>query len=109
MSDIVVLAVLLWAVTYPARAVGLLAPGVERLPRVVLDYLRLVGPAVLTALGVVNVAVVVDEANRSQFHIGLEWVAVAACGAITVWRRNFMLGLIVAIAIMTLARLVGIA
>lgn len=109
MTDIVVLAVLLWSVTYPTRAVGLLAPGVERLPKVVLDYLRLVGPAVLAALGVVNVAVIVDAANQPQFHIGFEWLAVAACGAITVWRRNFMLGLVAAIAIMTGAQLAGLA
>ena len=44
---IVVLWVLMWAVTYPSRAIPLLTPGLERLPPRALLYLRLVGPAVL--------------------------------------------------------------
>ena len=38
-TDLVPLAVLMWAVTYPSRAIGLLAPAIDRLPRRVLDYL----------------------------------------------------------------------
>ena len=49
-TDLVPLAVLMWAVTYPSRAIGLLAPGMHRLPRPALDYLQLVGPAVLAAI-----------------------------------------------------------
>ena len=48
-TDLVPLAVLMFLVTYPSRAVGLLAPGIERLPRRAMEYLQLVGPAVLTA------------------------------------------------------------
>ena len=48
-TDLVLLAVLMFAATYPSRAVGLLTPGLERLPRIALDYLQLVGPAILTA------------------------------------------------------------
>ena len=75
-SDLVLLAVLMFAATYPSRAVGLLTPGLERLPRVALDYLQLVGPAILTALAAVGVMVVVDDAGDPSFHLGIEWVAV---------------------------------
>ena len=49
-AEFVPLALIMFAFTYPSRAVGLLAPAIERLPRPALDYLQLVGPAVLTAL-----------------------------------------------------------
>lgn len=109
MSNLVVLTALMWLVTYPSRAVALLTPGIERLPRPILDYLQLVGPAILAALAVVNVAVVLDAANRPVFHVGVEWLAVIACAAITVRLRNLLLGLVAAIAIMTVARLAGLA
>jgi len=67
------------------------------LPRVALDYLQLVGPAVLTALAAVNVMVVVEGDGPPTFHIGIEWVAVLACLAITAWRKNLLLGLIAAV------------
>ena len=47
---LIVLWLLMWAVTYPSRAVPMLAPGIERLPSRALLYLRLVGPAVLAAI-----------------------------------------------------------
>ena len=34
-----------------------------------------------------------------MFHVGVEWIAVLACLAVTAWRRNLFLGLIVAVAI----------
>jgi branched-subunit amino acid transport protein len=109
MSEIIVLALLMWVVTYPSRAIALLVPGIEHLPRPVFDYLQLVGPAILTALAVVNVAVVLDDANRPLFHVGIEWLAVIACAAITVRLRNLLFGLVAAIVIMTLARVAGLA
>ncbi len=63
--ELVLLAVLMGAVTYPSRALPLLAPGIERLPRWALAYLRLVGPAVLAALAAVNV-MVVDRPTASR-------------------------------------------
>ena len=51
----------MFLVTYPTRALGLLTPGLERLPRPALDYLQLVGPAVLAALAAVCVMVVTDD------------------------------------------------
>jgi branched-subunit amino acid transport protein len=108
-TNLVALAVLMFAVTYPARALGLLTPGLDRLPRGAIDYLQLVGPAVLTALALVNVMVTTDAAGQPAFHVGIEWLAVAACLGIVVWRRNLLLGLLVAVAFVTVARTLGIA
>lgn len=108
-TDLVVLAVLMFAVTYPSRALGLLTPGLERLPRRALDYLQLVGPAVLAAIAAVNVMVTTDEAGTPGFHVGVEWLAVIVCLAITAWRKNLLLGLVAAVALVALARATGLA
>lgn len=108
-TDLVLLAVVMFAATYPSRALGLLAPGIDRLPRAVVEYLQLVGPAVLTALAAVAVMVVQPEDGEPAFHVGVEWVAVAACVALIAWRRNLLLGLIVAVAITTISRQLGLA
>ena len=108
-TELVGLAVLMFLVTYPTRAVGLLTPGMERLPRKALDYLQLVGPAVLAALAAVSVMVATDDAGRPSFHIGIEWIAVLACLAVTAWRRNLLLGLLAAMAIVVVARATGVA
>ena len=67
------LAVLMGAVTYPWRAVPLLAPGIERLPPLVLAYLRLVGPAVLAALAATNTLIATDANGKASFHVGIEY------------------------------------
>ncbi len=103
------LAVLMFGATYPTRALGLLWPGIDRLPRVGLDYLQLVGPAVLTALAAVNVMVIVEGDAAPSFHIGVEWVAVLVCLAVTAWRKNLLLGLTLAVAIVAVARATGLA
>ena len=108
-TDLVLLAVLMFAVTYPTRWLGLLTPGLDRLPKAAFDYLQLVGPAVLAALAAVSVMVVVDDDDVPAFHVGIEWVAVLACLAIVAWRRNLFLGLVVAVAIVVIAREVGLA
>ena len=108
-TELVGLAVLMFAVTYPTRALGLLTPGLERLPRGALDHLQLVGPAVLAGLAAVNVMVVTDEAGVPAFRVGIEWLAVVACLAITAWRRNLLLGLVVAVLIVVAARGMGLA
>lgn len=105
-TDLIPLAVLMFAVTYPSRALGLLAPGMDRLPRWALDYLQLVGPAILAALAAVNVMVVTTD-GRPGFHVGLEWLAVGGCLAIVAWRRNLFLGLITAVGIAVVARAAG--
>ena len=108
-TTLVVLSVLMFAVTYPSRALGLLTPGLDRLPRWAFDYLQLVGPAVLAALAAVNVMVLTSADGVPSFHVGIEWVAVLACLGVVAWRRNLFLGLIVAVAIVALARAAGIA
>ena len=106
--ELVGLALLMGLVTYPSRALPLLAPGIERLPAAALEYLRLVGPAVLAALAAVNVMVVTNDAGTPVFHVGIEWAAVAVCGALTAWRRNLFVGLIGAVVLVALARATGI-
>ena len=106
-TQLVLLALLMLVVTYPSRALGLLAPAMDRLPRQALDYLQLVGPAVLTALAAVNVMIVVTDAGP-RVSVGLPWLAVGACLAIVAWRRNLFLGLVVAVAIAIAGRAVGI-
>ena len=66
-TNLILLAVLMFAATYPSRALGLLTPGLDRLPKIAFDYLQLVGPAVLAALAAVSVMVVVgaDDVPRS--------------------------------------------
>ena len=108
-TNLVVLAVLMFVVTYPSRAIGLLTPGLDRLPKVAFDYLQLVGPAVLAALAAVSVMVVVGDDDVPAFHIGVEWLAVLACLVIVAWRRNLFLGLVAAVAIVVVARAAGLA
>jgi branched-subunit amino acid transport protein len=107
--ELIGLALLMGLVTYPSRALPLLAPGIERLPGVALEYLRLVGPAVLAALAIVNVSVIEDPSGNQLFHVGIEWLAIAVCGALTAWRRNLLVGLIGGVALVAVARATGIA
>jgi len=107
--ELIPLAVLMFVVTYPSRALGLLTPWLDRLPRVGFDYLQLVGPAVLASLAAVSVMVATDDAGTPSFHVGIEWVAVLACLAVTAWRRNLLLGLIAAVGIVVIARATGLA
>jgi branched-subunit amino acid transport protein len=107
--ELVLLAILMGLVTYPSRALPLLAPGIERLPPAALEYLRLVGPAVLAALAIVNVTVVEDPSGGQVFHVGIEWLAIAVCGALTAWRRNLFVGLIGAVVLVAVARALGLA
>ena len=105
--ELVPLAVLMFAVTYPSRAIGLLNPAIDRMPRRVLDYLQLVGPAVLAALAAVNVMVATTD-GRSVFVVGLPWLSVVACLVIVRWRYNLFLGLAAAVAIAVIGRLAGL-
>jgi branched-subunit amino acid transport protein len=106
-TDLVLLAFLMFLVTYPSRALGFLAPGIDRLPRRAFEYLQLVGPAILAALAAVAVMVVSTDAGP-RFHVGLEWLAVGACLGVVAWRRNLFLGLVTAVAIAIVGRLAGI-
>jgi branched-subunit amino acid transport protein len=101
------LAVLMWAVTYPSRAIPLLSTQRDRLPPWALMYLRLVGPAVLAALAATGSLVQVDGTDRS-IEVGVAAVCVVACTAVVAWRRNLLLGLAVAVALAAGARAVGL-
>jgi branched-subunit amino acid transport protein len=83
------LALLMTAVTYPARAIPLLAPGFERLPPRALEYLRLVGPAVLGAIAASQVLLATGADGRPA------------------WRRNLFVGLLVAVVVTAGARAFG--
>jgi len=103
--ELVGLAALMAAVTYPTRALPLLAPGFERLPAWTLTYLRLVGPAMLAALAAVGV---LFDADTPGIRIGVELVAVALCVVIVAWRRSLLLGLVVAVGLVAVARATGL-
>ncbi|HEY3523573.1 MAG TPA: AzlD domain-containing protein [Candidatus Limnocylindrales bacterium] len=103
------LAVLMALVTYPARALPLLAPGIERLPRPALLYLRLVGPAVLAALAAVNTVLVVDGGRHASLHAGIEWLAVVLALVLAARVRNLFVGLVAAVALTAIARALGLA
>ena len=106
--EVAVLVLGMALVTYAARGIPLLTPGIERLPPLALAYLRLVGPAVLASLVASQVLVQTDGDGRAAFHVGIEWVAVAACVAVVVWRRSLLAGLLVAVAIVAVGRAIGV-
>ncbi len=107
--ELVGLAALMFAVTYPARAIPLLVPRFERLPPPVLEYLRLVGPAVLGAIAAVEVLVRPTADGNPGLSLGPEVGAVLACAAIVAWRRNLALGLLVAVLLIAGLRAAGVA
>ena len=104
-DDLVILALLMGAVTYPWRAVPLLAPGFDRLPPLALEYLRLVGPAVLAALAAAAILVVTEASGAHRLQIGIELVAVLVGVAVVRWRRNVFLGILAAVLIVAIVRL----
>jgi branched-subunit amino acid transport protein len=104
--NLVGLALLMAAVTYPFRALPLFAPAKDRLPPVVQRYLRLVGPAILAALAAGNTAFAVDAAGRKSFHLGIEWIAVALAVVLIAWRGNVFVGILAATVSVALGRAV---
>jgi branched-subunit amino acid transport protein len=107
--ELVGLAFLMAAVTYPSRALPLLAPGIERLPPVALTYLRFVGPSVLAALAATNTVLATDAAGHTGVHVGVAWPAVALAVVLVAWRRNLLLGIVAAVLLVALARALGLA
>ena len=105
-AEYVPLALLMFVFTYPSRAVGLLAPAIDRLPRRVLEYLQLVGPAVLAALAAVDIMVGVEN-GESVFTIGLPWLAVGVCVVLVAWKKNLFIGLAAAVVIAIVGRAAG--
>ncbi len=107
-TGLVLLAVFMFAATYPSRAVPILAPGIERLPPRALLYLRLVGPAVLASLAAANTLVAKAADGSPVFHTGIELAGVLACLVMVAWRRNLLLGLVAGVALVALARFTGL-
>ncbi len=108
-TELVWLALLMGAVTYPWRAVPLLAPGMHRLPLGVREYLQFVGPAILAALAAINTMIVTDAARHSSLHVGIEWLAVALTILVVAARRGLLVGLVGAAAVAAIARANGAA
>jgi len=108
-AEFVGLAILMAAVTYPSRAIPLLVPGVERLRPRLLEFLELVGPACLAALVAVNTFLVTDEQRHASFHVGIEWPAVALCVAVGLRFRSVLPGVVAAVALAAVARLLNLA
>ena len=97
--DLVPLAVLGGIGTYAARALPLLAPGVDRLPAPVLTYLRLIGPAALGAIAAADIFVA-----DGAFRVGPEAVAVITGAAVGWWRSNLLVGMAVSVVVVLLLR-----
>lgn len=108
-TALIPLAILMGLVTYPFRAVPLLAPGFERLPERAKLYLRLVGPSVLAALAAVDTMVVKSEVGSPSFRIGWEWLAVGLCIAVVGLRRSLLVGLVLAAGSIAILRATGVA
>jgi branched-subunit amino acid transport protein len=108
-TALIPLAILMGLVTYPWRAIPLLAPGIHRLPPIVQAYIRLVGPAILASLAAVNTMVVLDLARHPSFHVGVEWLAVGLCALVVAARRGLLAGLILAAVLVAVLRASGIA
>ena len=106
-TQLILLALLMGAVTYPSRALPLLAPGIERLPPRALLYLRLVGPAVLASLAAASTLVASAGDGSRGLHLGVAAAGVVLCLALVAWRRNLLLGLVAGVALVALARLAG--
>ena len=104
--QLVGLALLMAAVTYPFRALPLFAPTKDRLPPIVQRYLRLVGPAILAALAAGNTAFAEDAAGHNVFHVGIEWIAVALAVALIAWRGNVFFGIVAAVVMVAVGRAV---
>ena len=107
-TELVLLAVLMAAVTWPSRALPLLAPGIERLPPRALLYLRLVGPAVLASIAAVQVLVTPTSETSWAFHVDETAIGVIVCLAVVALRRNLLLGLVAGVVLVALLRYAGI-
>jgi branched-subunit amino acid transport protein len=104
---LVPLAFVMWAVTYPARALPMLAPGIERLPPPAVAYLRLAGPAALAALAAVNCLLTPDKPPR--LLVGIEPLAVLVCILIVARTRLLLPGVTAAVVLVAVARAAGVA
>jgi branched-subunit amino acid transport protein len=106
-TELVLLALLMMAVTYPSRALPLLAPGIERLPARALLYLRLVGPAVLASIAATETLVGSNSAGAPAIVPTADILGVLLCVGLVAWRRNLFLGLVAGVALVAALRFAG--
>jgi branched-subunit amino acid transport protein len=106
--DLVGLVAVMFLATYPSRALPLLSGHFEWLSPRVLEYLRLVAPAVLAALAAKS-TFVTDAQGAGSLHVGIEWLAVPLCIVLVAWRRNLFVGLLAAVVLVAGARAAGLA
>ena len=92
-TDLIPLAFVMFAATYPTRALGLLAPAFDRLPKAAIAY-RLRRAGELAALAAVAVMVRTPDSGPPVFYIGIEWVAVLASPRDRGLAPNLLLGLV---------------
>jgi branched-subunit amino acid transport protein len=104
-TALIPLALLMAAVTYPSRAIPLLAPGIERLPPRALLYLRLVGPAVLASIAATETLVRVDDAGVARIVLSVDLLGVVLCAVVVAWRRSLFLGLVAGVGLVAGLRL----
>jgi branched-subunit amino acid transport protein len=106
-TALVPLAILMWVVTYPSRALPMLAPGIERLPPQAVAYLRLAGPSALAALAAVNSLLTSDK--PPHLLLGVEPLAVVLCVLVVAKTRLLLPGVAAAVALVAAARAFGVA
>ena len=107
-TDLVLLAVLMGAVTYPSRALPMLAPGIERLPPARSSTCASSGrrcwrrspPRRRSSTRT-------TRACRRSSSDPRSW-ACSLCMAIVWWRRNLFLGLLAGVVLVALLRVAGI-
>jgi branched-subunit amino acid transport protein len=107
-TTLVALAGLMLLVTYPSRALPLVAPGIDRLPPKALLYLRLVGPAVLASLAAANTLVATDPDGGYALQVGVDALGVLVCIGLVAWRRNLFLGLFAGVLLVAVLRAFGV-
>jgi branched-subunit amino acid transport protein len=103
--SLVPLAFLMWAMTYPSRALPMLAPGIEKLPPWAVTYLRLAGPSALAALAAVNC--LLTSGSPRSLLVGVEPLAVLVCVAIVARTHQLLPGVTAAVVLVALARAFG--
>jgi branched-subunit amino acid transport protein len=105
-TQLVLLALLMGLVTYPSRALPIMAPGIEKLPPRARQYLRLVGPAVLASLAASNTLIATTNGGR-LLHLDVAAAGVVLCILLTAWRHNLLVGLLGGMALVAIARALG--
>lgn len=98
----------MYAVTYPSRAIALLRPLWIRPSAGAQRVLRLLGPAVLAVLAA-TAALHPGGGHAPAVQVGATVVATVVCAVLVARGRSLVIGLVVAMAIVAVARGIGAA